>query len=508
VEARDPFRVLIAGGGVAGLEGALALRALAGDLVSLELLSATDRFIYKPMLVAEPFGVGADTSVDLGPLLDDADARHRRDSLAAVEGDERVAVTGQGERIGYDALLVAFGARPVEAIPGALTFSGTTERARFGELLLAMGRLGTRRLAFVVPPQATWSIAAYELALLTASERDARRIRRVEITVLTHEASPMALFGPAAERLVAAKLAEASVVLRTASIAESFDGRELRLAGGETVEADQVIALPGLEVPAVPGLPQREHGFLPTDDRMKIEGLDHVWAAGDATAFAVKQGGLAAQQAVLAARAIAASAGARVDVPPFRPVLRAAMITGDTPDFMQAPAGEPTAGIASTGHAPWATRAKLAAAHLGPRLTGGSVGERVPSHAVRTLLLAADEDARSGNYEAALGWLAVVEQLNLVIPAEYVVRRDEWRRRLDPELDPDEAARRIEGRFPSAAEAISDLQRRVGWLREIEKRTGGEMQHQLVDLERGIEELVALSRKTGNLRPESPGRDR
>ena len=507
MEARDPFRVLIAGGGVAGLEGALALRALAGDLVSLELLSATDRFIYKPMLVAEPFGVGADTSVDLGPLLDDADARHRRDSLAAVEGDERVAVTGQGERIGYDALLVAFGARPVEAIPGALTFSGTTERARFGELLLAMGRLGTRRLAFVIPPQATWSIAAYELALLTASERDARRIRRVEITVLTHEASPMALFGPAAERLVAAKLAEAGVALRTASVAESFDGRELRLAGGETVEADQVIALPGLEVPAVPGLPQRKHGFLPTDDRMKIEGLDHVWAAGDATAFAVKQGGLAAQQAELAARAIAACAGARVDVPPFKPVLRAALITGDTPDFMRAPVGESDAGIASAGRSPWAIHAKLAATHLGPYL-GRTAREEVPSHAVGTLLLAADEDARSGNYEAALGWLAVVEQLNLVIPAEYVVRRDEWRRRLDPGLDPDEAARRIEGRFPSAAEAISDLQRRVGWLREIEKRTGGEMQHQLVDLEHGIEELVALSRKTGNLRPESPGRDR
>jgi hypothetical protein len=175
---------------------------------------------------------------------------------------------------------------------------------------------------------------------------------------------------------------------------------------------------------------------------------------------------------------------------------------------MQAPAGEPNAGVGSAGHAPWATRAKLAAAHLGPLLTGGSVSEEMPSHAVRTLLLAADEDARSGNHEAALGWLALVEQLNLVIPAEYVVRRDEWRRRLDPELDPDAAASRIDGRFGSAAEAISDLQRRVGWLREAEARTGGEMQHQLVDLERGIEELVALSRKTGNLRPESPGRER
>jgi sulfide:quinone oxidoreductase len=517
---------------VAGLEAALALRALAGELVELELLSPAERFIYKPMLVAAPFGSGGSTSLELERILTDMGAHHSRDSLAAVEPDRRTAITEGGVRIGYGALLVALGGRAVEAVPGALTFSGEAERDRFGEMLAALGRRGTRRLAFVVPPAATWSIAAYELALLTAAERDARRITGLEITLLTHEASPLELFGDGAAQVVAATLEEAGVALRLSSAAEGCEGRELHLAGGEALWFDKVIALPRLHVPPLPGLPQREHGFLPTDDRMQVEGLADVWAAGDATAFPIKQGGLAAQQADIAAGAIAARAGADVEAEPFAPMLRAAMITGEAPDFMRAPVGEPDAGIASAGEASWSPRAKLSARYLGPYLartlgltaaaeavpdgpaSGRSLAaalrakllEREPAavpgehaRAVRTLLVNADADAALGDFAAALGWLAVVERLNLVIPTEYVVRRDDWRRRLDPGLEPDAAAARIDARFATAAEAISDLQRRLGWLREIEARTGGEMQSHLVEFERGIEDLTALSRKTGML---------
>ena len=114
--AREPLRVLIAGGGVAGLEAALALRALAGDRVELELLSPADRFAYRPMLVAEPFGSGGSTSLDLAGILEDAGARHRRDALAAVEPGDRAAITVSGERIGYGALLVALGARDRKSV--------------------------------------------------------------------------------------------------------------------------------------------------------------------------------------------------------------------------------------------------------------------------------------------------------------------------------------------------------------------------------------------------------
>jgi sulfide:quinone oxidoreductase len=521
VEARKPLNVLIAGAGVAGLEAALALRALAGELVEIELLAPADHFTYKPMLVAEPFGSGGPTRLDLAPILGGAEVGHRHDALAGVDPDRAIASTAAGEQVGYDALLVALGAMPVEAVPGALTFGGPRDRVRFTELLTALGRRGARQLAFTVPPQATWSIAAYELALLTVAERDARRIAGVEISLITHERAPLGLFGPAAAELVSAKLDQAGIAVRLSATAERFEGRELHLSDGETLRFDRVIALPKLEVPEISGLPQREGGFLPTDDRMLVEDTDNVWAAGDATAFPIKQGGLAAQQAEVAAHAIAARAGAEVEVPAYRPLLRAALITGETPQYMQAPVGEPGAGTASAGPSSWSTRTKLSAVRLGPHLDAAAGrtladalrrrlleaepgGTTEQARAVRTLLIAADADAAVGDFEAALAWLAVVEHLNLVLPAAYVVRRDEWRR-LDPELEPDAAAKRIEGRFATAAEALSDLQRRLGWLRELEARTGGEMERQLDDFERGVADLLALSRRTGSLSYVRPG---
>jgi sulfide:quinone oxidoreductase len=499
------FRVLIAGAGVAGLEAALALRELAGARVATEILSPTDHFTYKPMLVAEPFGSAQPTTRALAPILHQAEARHRRGVLAQVEPGERLAITEAGERIAYDALLIALGGRPVVAIPGALTFAAGAPDGELAGLLSALGRGGARKIAFVVPPDATWSIAAYELALLTAAERDARRVSGLEITVVTHEAAPLELFGAEAVALAAGKLEEQGVQIHTSARAQRFTDGRLELAEGQALEFDRVVALPRLEVPRLRGLPQDEEGFLPTDELMRVSGVEAIWAAGDAAGFAIKQGGLAAQQADVAAAGIAAMAGAEVEVTPFRPVLRAALITGGTSEFMQAPAGVPQAGVASDGPTEWSLRAKLAATHLGPHLTapkGSQDGAAPGALALQTLLVAADADAAVGDFETALARLALVERLNLVVPTEYVVRRDEWRRRLDPGLTPDAVADRIASRFATAAAALSDLQRRIGWLRALERRTGGEMKNELDGLERGMDELQLLSRRTGSLDPD------
>jgi sulfide:quinone oxidoreductase len=499
------LQVLIAGAGVAGLEAAMALRELAGERVAIEILSPNTRFTYKPMLVAVPFGSAQATTRELAPILHQAEARHRRGALAQVEPGERLAITDAGERVAYDALLIALGGRPVVAVPGAMTFAAEGPEGEFAGLLEALGRSGTRRIAFVVPPDASWSIAAYELALLTAAERDARRISGLEITVVTHEAAPLELFGPEAASLTEAKLEEQGVLLRTSARAVRFTDGRLALAEGDALEFERVVALPRLEVPRLRGLPQDEEGFLPTNELMRVDGVEAVWAAGDAAGFAIKQGGLAAQQADVAAAGIAAMAGAAVEVTPFRPVLRAALITGGASEFMQAPAGAPQAGVASDGPTEWSLRAKLAATHLGPYLTapkGSEDGSAPGELALRTLLVAADADAAVGDLEAALARLALVERFNLVVPTEYVVRRDEWRRRLDPELNPDAVADRIASRFATAAAALSDLQRRIGWLRALERQTGGEMSDDLEGLERGMQELQLLSRRTGSLDPD------
>ena len=503
--------------GVAGLEAVLALSELAGELVDVELLSPNDEFVYRPMLVAEPFGAADVLRIELHRVVLDTGAHHTKDALVSVDPGARTITTASGNTLEYDALLIALGANPVEAVPGALTFSRQAERRAFAELLSALGRRRMKRLAFVVPRAASWSIAAYELALLTAAERDARRLEGVEIILVTHEAAPLDLFGSAASQLVAARLEEAGISLRLSSLVDRFEEGQLHLKPDGSVTADAAVALPALEVPPLPGLPQRQKGFLQTDAAMHVAGLEAVWAAGDATWFPIKQGGLAAQQADVAARSIAARAGAHVPIEAFQPVLRGVLVTGGAPDFLRSSRGHRDADVAAVGHELWSPATKVAAKYLGPYVaealgqdasrefadldpsTDPTADEVAHERAVSLVLAAADADARIGDYESAIKWLSLVGQLNLVIPPEYVARRYEWRQKLQSDVAPDAAAERIDPSFASAAAAISDIHRRVGWLREIEHRTEGEAHDQLAALDQGMKHLIALSRRSGVL---------
>ena len=48
-------RVVIAGGGIAALEGLLAVRELTDGRAEVTLVAPTDEFTYRPLLVREPF---------------------------------------------------------------------------------------------------------------------------------------------------------------------------------------------------------------------------------------------------------------------------------------------------------------------------------------------------------------------------------------------------------------------------------------------------------------------
>ena len=60
-ETRGGTSVLVAGGGVAALETALALRALGPGRIRVELVAPELHFFYRPLAVAEPFESAAST---------------------------------------------------------------------------------------------------------------------------------------------------------------------------------------------------------------------------------------------------------------------------------------------------------------------------------------------------------------------------------------------------------------------------------------------------------------
>ena len=324
-----PLRVLVAGGGVAGLEACLALHDLAGDLVECTLLTPEDEFVYRPMVVAEPFGRGRAQHVRLDRIAQDVGARLVRGTLAEVDDPTRTAITSEGDRLPYDALMVAVGARSERAFARALTWTPEADAEVFGGLLRDIEEGYSKQIAFVVPVGVAWPLPAYELALMTAWEAESMGRDDLEITIYTPESAPLAVFGVAASAALREDLDAVSIAVETdAYVKADVDGRLVVEPGARRIGDARVVALPRAIGPALKGLPYDVRGFIKCDRQGKVYGTATVWAAGDAIAFPVKQGGLASQQAVAAAEAIAARAGADVTPRPFRPVLRGVLLTG------------------------------------------------------------------------------------------------------------------------------------------------------------------------------------
>ena len=93
----EPIRVVIAGGGVAALEAALALHALAGRRAAVELLAPEPHFWYRPLAVAEPFGLDEATRLELSSIASSVGATFTLGGLVAVDAERRLAWTSAGE---------------------------------------------------------------------------------------------------------------------------------------------------------------------------------------------------------------------------------------------------------------------------------------------------------------------------------------------------------------------------------------------------------------------------
>jgi sulfide:quinone oxidoreductase len=363
-------RVVIAGGGVAALETLIALRDLAGDRVDITLVAPEESFTYRPMTVAVPFAAGQANHYALASIAEQFDARLVRDVVAEVRPDEQAVRTRDGERIPYDHLVLATGARATPAYERAITFGEDVHEEALHGMLRDAEEGYVDRVAFVVPNETTWALPLYELALMTARQAWSMGADRVRFVLVTPEERPLASFGAEASHAVAALLESSSIEFIGSAYTEVEHGYLIVDPGGRRIDVDRVVSLPRLEGMSIPGVPADTDGFIPVDTHGRVTGLEGVYAAGDGTAFPIKQGGLATQQADAVAETIAATAGAPVEPQPFRPVLRGRLLTGGDDRFMRSGVagghGEPDVAT----HALWWPPAKIASRYLAPFLFG------------------------------------------------------------------------------------------------------------------------------------------
>ncbi len=71
----EKLRVIIAGGGVAALETALALAHLAPGRTDVTVIAPNAEFVYRPLTVREPFAYGAARRYPLASIVQDAGAK-------------------------------------------------------------------------------------------------------------------------------------------------------------------------------------------------------------------------------------------------------------------------------------------------------------------------------------------------------------------------------------------------------------------------------------------------
>jgi sulfide:quinone oxidoreductase len=363
------LRVVIVGGGVAALETALALADLGRDRTDVTVIAPNTEFVYRPMVVREPFAHGSARRYPLAPIVRDAGATLLHGELDWIDPVGRRIHTKADESIEYDALVLALGASVSKRYKHVLTIDDRDLDETMHGLIQDVEGGFIHKLAFVAPGRMAWPLPLYELALMTAGRAYDMGID-LATTIVTPEDAPLAIFGASASSSIADLLARAHIETITSAYAEVPNAREVVINPGDRhLEVDRVIALPELFGPEVRGIPLGDHGFIQVDPYCRIPDVERVYAAGDATDFPIKHGGVGSQQADTAAQSIAALAGASVTPQRFNPTIHGMLLTGGKPRYLTAHiTGGHGFSSEITDTPTWSPPSKIAAKYLAPYL--------------------------------------------------------------------------------------------------------------------------------------------
>lgn len=341
-------KVLVLGGGFAGLESTFFLRQKLKDRVDLTLVSDQNYFLYKPNTIYIPFG--EDPEQYKIPLKKPTDKRKIEFIQSAVReiDPEGRKVSLESGQVGYDYLIVATGSdmSPGE-IPGmehstlVWTMEGMIQLRDRLQTVVEKSRAGERqKIVFLIPPNNKCSGPLYELVLMTDTWlREQEAWDNVEITWTTMEESYIQAFGPRLNTVITEEFEERTIFGHKGFVVTHIEPGVVHYQNKERKEFDLLVAAPPyVAKERFHSLPLDDRGFIQVEpDSRRVKGHERVFALGDAGDFPIKQAFLALLQSDAAADHIVAEIEGRKPELNFEPMSMCIMEELNKATFAQVP---------------------------------------------------------------------------------------------------------------------------------------------------------------------------
>lgn len=322
-------KVLILGGGFAGVVAAERLAEQLGDEHQITLVSRSRQFVFYPALVRLAFGKSelADVSFDLRKTLLNRRINFIEAEVARIDPFERNVTIAHGEvegKLPYDYLVFALGRRlATERITGfyehAHHLLNVDKAISFGK---AVKRFHEGRAVFGQCAGARLPVPVYESAFALArrleekGERDRVRLTVVSPTTLESEIGDLAGAAILKKALDAHQI-EFLPNLRIESLTQNSAITKSR----EAIDFDLLMLVPpfrGSSAASYLGI-TNEEGYIYVDSKMRVPGVERIYAIGDCTDFdGPKMGHMAVRQAEIAATNLATEINGHGSVSHYR----------------------------------------------------------------------------------------------------------------------------------------------------------------------------------------------
>nr|BAM71668.1 putative sulfide-quinone reductase [uncultured Aquificaceae bacterium] len=301
-------KVVILGGGIAGVESAIFLRKYKFDV---ELISDRDYFYIYPISIWIPTKEKRfeDVIIPLKNLADAHGFKFTQDKVLKVEKDS-FTLEKSGERKDFDYLIVALGQSKLKHKGIENTYSicsNPDETLKYSEKLDEIIKKGKGKLAFGFGgnPKAKESVRGgpvFELLFNVDYYLRKLKVRdKFELTFFAPMPKPGERLGENALKMMDMMFKRLNIKSITGKKITEFTPEGVILEDGTKIESDLtcfIAAGDGHSAVKAGNLPQTEAGFIVIEPTNQVKGVENVYAVGDCCSlegpeWKAKQGHLA-----------------------------------------------------------------------------------------------------------------------------------------------------------------------------------------------------------------------